>query len=339
MQIKYWTKFIRRHLKLFKRVFLHKNNLKRDALIIFFSVVVAVIFVVKAVPNRSADLVNSLSLVKTVETGKTAILSEEIIAEEVHAVQGLFNIDQWKDYRSQWYGFEIKYPETWSNPITHAAVSGSNWEYKYQFNKKNINDLDVYAGFDLIVYNLAKTKEISNTDEFPSIKNSELISSGQCQDTSVNLIETGDYPAEEIYVPQSDECYNSTLFFSFTRGEYIYNLVPFAQPGVVTLGDPQVEIMDNFPEFFAVASSLKTIDIVRPKPVVVAPKPKPKAFAPMPLSFKRTSNGLECAHKNDQPSKSKQNKSKHLDMECCLDPDEYPNPNCHYSESKYGKYL
>jgi hypothetical protein len=40
---------------------------------------------------------------------------------------------------------------------------------------------------------------------------------------------------------------------------------------------------------------------------------------------------LVCAKKNDKPRKSLNgNKRGHLDMECCLDPDETPNPWCTY---------
>jgi hypothetical protein len=59
----------------------------------------------------------------------------------------------------------------------------------------------------------------------------------------------------------------------------------------------------------------------------------------MPYVFDVKNGRRVCNHKNDHPSKSNKGKGKHLDMECCLDPDEYPNPNCYYSPDKYGKYL
>jgi hypothetical protein len=67
-----------------------------------------------------------------------------------------------------------------------------------------------------------------------------------------------------------------------------------------------------------------------------------KASARMPASFAKDSLGrLVCDKKNDKPGKSKENnKGKiHMDMECCLDPDEYPNPHCYYDPGKYGKYF
>lgn len=62
--------------------------------------------------------------------------------------------------------------------------------------------------------------------------------------------------------------------------------------------------------------------------------------APMPAAFKKVNGRLVCDKGDkDKPGKSKKGKGKHMDMECCLDPDEYPNPNCYYDPGKYGKYL
>jgi len=78
------------------------------------------------------------------------------------------------------------------------------------------------------------------------------------------------------------------------------------------------------------ASSEPKIAAPKPKPPAARPKPKPRITAPKPVSFKVVGGKLVCAKKNDKPRKSRQNKGKHLDMECCLDPDEYPNPWCTY---------
>lgn len=90
-------------------------------------------------------------------------------------------------------------------------------------------------------------------------------------------------------------------------------------------------------------------EFLKPKRVVV-PRlpfyakyvPVPKAVAPnsVRLHLSQTPsiagevkivNGRPmCAKKNDKPKKSKQNKRAHIDRECCLDPDEVPNPRCVY---------
>lgn len=61
--------------------------------------------------------------------------------------------------------------------------------------------------------------------------------------------------------------------------------------------------------------------------------------APMPYIYKTENGRRVCGSKSDHPHKSKKGKGIHMDMECCLDPDEYPNPHCYYPPEKYGKYL
>ena len=236
---------------------------------------------------------------------------------------------------SSWYGLEIKYPENWAAPIKKASSRDSQWEYRYQFRKKNVSEDNPYIGFDIVIYSIAKTKELSNTGEFPPAISEQVEMEHECSTLEGHIIETGDYPAEEIYIPPTDNCYNTTLFFSNTRGDYIYNIVSKFQGGSLISGDPRVEITDNFPEFYSIDSTFKFTDIARPRPT----SPERATSAPMPVSFKVTRGQLVCAKENDHPGKSRQNKGRHLDMECCMDPDEYPNPNCYYPPDKYGKYL
>ena len=73
------------------------------------------------------------------------------------------------------------------------------------------------------------------------------------------------------------------------------------------------------------------------KAVVI--KKKPAIAAKVPYAFDVVGGRRVCDKKNDHPSKSNKGKGKHMDMECCLDPDEYPNPHCYYDPGKYGKYL
>lgn len=327
---------VSQYVMAFLSMMLSKKNFRRDAgvvsCVIFFFLVVAfgdnLFFYV--MERRSVDFL------KEVE-GQEEIILDEKIYEEVRLIQESIDMENWKSHRSQWYGFEIKYPHAWKNPINLGAARGAMWEYQYQFRRNEIRENDPYVGFDLVIYNLAKTGNLFKTDEFPAIKNKELENDEVCQNIEGHIIETGDYPAEEIYVPLEDDCYGPALFFSYTKGNYIYNLVPVLKDGYAIAGDPRIEINDYFPDFFAIVSTLNPIDIVRPKTAVAAVKPK--ITAPKPVSYKKVNGKMVCAKKSDNPGKSKQNKGKHLDMECCLDPDEYPNPWCYYDPKKYGKYL
>jgi hypothetical protein len=242
----------------------------------------------------------------------------------------------WSAYRSQWYGFELKYPENWEKPVFQKSAAGSSWEYKYLFRKINGGGDDFYSEFDVVIYDVRKIKELFATNEFPSVKNEELKMQGACDEITGHLAENENYPAEEIYIPADDDCYNQAFFYSLTRDQYIYNIVPALKENQEVPADSKKHAMKNFPEFFSAVSNFNLIDIKRPSPESI----KPKITAPKPVSHTKDSLGRRvCAAKSDHPQKSKQDKGKHLDMECCLDPDEYPNPWCYYSPNKYDKYL
>lgn len=84
-----------------------------------------------------------------------------------------------------------------------------------------------------------------------------------------------------------------------------------------------------------------------PAPSSTAPKSKkphgyiaPGLVASLPASYKLDSRGrMVCEKNNDKPGKSEKDKPTHIDMECCLDPDEIPNPHCYYPRDKYGSLL
>lgn len=161
------------------------------------------------------------------------------------------------------------------------------------------------------------------------------------------------FMADEINIPLNDECFESVLFFTITGEEYIYNIIPFLKKdGVGREADQQEKsafqlTREYLPEFFAIAKEFELTEIAMPESIAKVPVNKAynseaaKKKAPMPVSYKRVGGKLVCAKKNDKPVKSKKNnKGKiHMDMECCLDPDEIPNPHCTYEAKKYQKYL
>lgn len=59
-------------------------------------------------------------------------------------------------------------------------------------------------------------------------------------------------------------------------------------------------------------------------------------FPPKQIAIKRVIvvHGRRCAEENDHPSKS-ETKGKHMDEDCCPDPDEWPKPGCAYSAGDY----
>ncbi|MCA9364392.1 MAG: hypothetical protein KC736_00670 [Candidatus Moranbacteria bacterium] len=81
------------------------------------------------------------------------------------------------------------------------------------------------------------------------------------------------------------------------------------------------ELSHVVPEFFLIPSTFAVQKIIRPRPEYILR---------YPVSAKVENGHLVCAKKKDKPSFSKKTKHKHLDLECCLDPDEWPNPYCTY---------
>lgn len=327
-------KCVRRCWKSFCIVFFCDKYLKRDVAILAF-----LLFGIGAIWGSHFYFQRKEKETRVSEEIITEPLNEEesIQGEEkdVPKIQAEIDKTGWTPYQNTWYGFSLKYPNNWNDPVVKKAIAGNLWEQTVQFRLRETSDENPFEGFDVKIYSIVKAKELANTDEFPHLKYEELKAESQCAIIEGHLLETGDYPAEEIYIPSNDACFNAALFFTNTRGSYIYNIVPKIKDGAGLAGDPAQEVASHMPEFFAVASEWNLIDIQRPKPVPAAPK----INAPMPLSYKAVNGQLVCAKKNDKPSKSNKGKGKHMDMECCLDPDEYPNPHCYYPPGKYGKYL
>ena len=328
------TKSVHQYWKKIILIFVDKKNLKRDAIILAaFCLFLAFIFIENQHTFFRRTTGKFRENIKQQEAA--SVMTDQQIYEEVRTIQEKISTNKWRLHQSQWYGIEIKYPETWEFPTKWAASRGSKWDYRFQFRKKSIAEGNPYIGFDVTIYDVAKTGELSKTEEFPAILVGQSKLEGECSNIAGHIIETGDYPAEEIYVPPADNCYKAALFFTNTKGAYIYNITPRLKDNSSLSGDPRVEITDNFPEFYSVISTFKLTDIVRPKPAPL----KRVILAPMPVSYKIVGGRLVCAKENDRPAKSQKNKGKHMDMECCMDPDEYPNPHCYYPPDKYGKYL
>jgi hypothetical protein len=335
MKSKKAVKCVRWCWKSFCIVFFCKKNVKRDLIILIGLIVLLGALWTATQRQHKKELESELTLPAIEEkqpTEEESVLLEE---KEISEIQSRFDISSWTPYQNSWFGFSLKYPKDWLDPVAKKAPIGALWEQKIQFRLSQTSEENPFEGFDVIIYPISKVKELFGTDEFPKLKNEELRSVSECAVIEGHLLETGDYPAEEIYVPSNDACYNAALFFTNTRGDYIYNIAPKIKDGSGLAGDPAREVASHIPEFFAVVSDWELIDIQRPKPV----PPKPRITAPMPASYKIVDGRLVCAKKNDNPGKSKQNKGRHMDMECCLDPDEYPNPHCYYPPNKYGKYL
>lgn len=263
---------------------------------------------------------------------------------EVAAIQDRVDQSAWTTYRNAWYGFTIAHPAQWQARQVGKTADKNRAIYRVRFtppatplkehDTTSATSSSPQNGFEVAVYDLRTTPQVTDTDEYPQAKTVSADQTATCQPLVGRLFETGDYPAEEFYVPFDDPCFDTALFYMLVDGQYMYTIVPFVDDA--NMGDPMVTVTDRVPEYFAAVSRFENVDIVRPKPKPVVPA----VNAPMPAWYVHDAAGRKvCAKKNDKPGKSKTNKKKHMDMECCLDPDEYPNSHCYYDPGKYGKYL
>ena len=247
------------------------------------------------------------------ETSKPVAQENIVIKEKIlETGNPIIETTDWISYQNNWYGFELKYPPNWGKPTSKSVAGGVKWEYRYQFQREKNNAEDFHFGFDVVVYNVKKVKELLNTEEYPTLKSEELKLQEACDKISGHLEENQNYPAEKIHIPPNDNCYNPAFFYSLTRNEYIYNIVPTRKDSTEAI-NPE-EISKDFPEFIVVISTLNLTDIKRPKI-------QTKINAPIPVAAINVGGRLVCAKKNDHPGYSHKGKGKHLDMECCLDPD------------------
>ncbi|MBD3300649.1 MAG: hypothetical protein GF347_04835 [Candidatus Moranbacteria bacterium] len=222
---------------------------------------------------------------------------------------------EWTFYNNKWFGFSLRYPNHWLKPQKKAPTQGQSFEALYQF-RKPINDNNSrLIGYDILIYRQnSKISDLMDTQEIQKKNFESKIKI--CEDfLSLNDSWSTTYPRFLIEVEQEDPCYEKTHFVSYQKNKHIYNIIPVTADNEVLTKETEIN------EYALLTSNINLTQIIRPKP-------KPKA--PIPHGAKKVNGKYVCAKKNDKPSVSSQNKKGHMDMQCCLDPDETPNPWCTY---------
>jgi hypothetical protein len=234
----------------------------------------------------------------------------------------------WSTYRNKWYGFEIQHPESWTDNTQYktATEKSARYDIIYKFRKDGEESSDTFSGYDVKIYSVRKVQEIENTNEIRKKDNAPAESSECSVPASEESLESGGPTLQKISINEDNPCYEPAYFYSYTKGSYIYNIVPAVGESGERFPNPEEKTSKAFPEYKEAVASFKNISLSKP---AMAPA-KPRITARRPVSAKISGGRLVCAKKNDHPHKSDKNKPGHLDLECCLDPDERPNPWCSY---------
>jgi len=232
----------------------------------------------------------------------------------------------WKKYESRKYSLSLKYPQNWPDARESSAGKGENFLLKVSFDEKGIVSASGVKGFDVFVYSAAKFPSPIGTDNLK--KKNENVPGENCPGfDSITLGEKA-YQAKEVNIAIGNPCWEENFFYSLTEKGYTFNIVPRQEGSADIFEDrKKIDILREFPEFYDVVS---TLDFAEVKTNSVAQISKDIVKKATSAPKVRYTSGATCSHKKDHPRKSK-NKGKHMDEDCCPDPDEWPNPRCAYS--------
>lgn len=225
----------------------------------------------------------------------------------------------WQVFKNDQYDFTIKYPTDWEYVQEMPAGPGAKYKLKVSFwyklaTKNNMKGVDVYVYEGNEFSNLALTDAVirKNPNASPQTLN-------QFSDVTIG---EKNYPAKEVYILNNSAFFKNTYFYSLTKDNYTYTIVPTLGKGVSSglVYDGKKEVALYLPEFFDMLSTFEFNEIV-PNPIENKISIPHRVYISKPM----------CANKNDHPQYSKQHKGLHMDEDCCMDPDEWPNPRCAYS--------
>lgn len=127
--------------------------------------------------------------------------------------------------------------------------------------------------------------------------------------------------ADSIFLPETEEIATGNTEITLTPEEKVTpndGNASAVAPQENKEDKPEEKIVENVPDTTAPAVKKDTAKNTTATKPPVAPK-------------KEASKAISCKHENDHPSYSK-TKGKHMDEDCCPDPDERPKPGCVYSQ-------
>jgi hypothetical protein len=170
-------------------------------------------------------------------------------------------ISDWKTYRNDEYGFEIKYPKDWPMPLVDKQskpAEGVLYLEDVKFKNGNspekigfsisISKNSTFLDYDLLDQGIGLALQSSFKGDLNNCpKPSEHTSIGD-----VN------YPAKIIYVAPQNPCFQETYFYILKNGNYNYVISPEPLKGEGYIGyDGKKETQKSFPSFYQILSTFK----------------------------------------------------------------------------------
>ena len=242
----------------------------------------------------------------------------------------------WKTYQDKKYNFEIKYPSSWADPQA-KAVNDKDFAYQYEV---RFGTADTLSESDNEGFSVFVTKKDSSD---------ENIDVGDCIASLPETPPNESTPKNQGQSDKNDQCllYKLKLAgedpgyysYQFMGQDFEYNFFPVLSDSsksslLTTKRMSQFEAAANTfsLDFEAIAlQKKKTAERLRQQ-AIAAEKERIKTL------YRPSTQKSVCVEKHIHPSKSDR-QGKHIDEDCCPDPDEWPNLRCKYKSSDFGIML
>lgn len=242
----------------------------------------------------------------------------------------------WKTYQDNKYNFEIKYPPSWADPKPQV-INDKDFAYQYKVSfgttetlSENDND-----GFSVYVTKRDSSDEnIDLGDCISSPPETQQITSPSKDSGQTDLKDQ--CLLYKVRLAGEDPGYYS---YQFMGQNFEYNFFP----ALIDSSKSSSLVTENMPQFEAAANTFtldfEAIELAKKK---TAERLKQQAIAAEKARIKSlyrpSTQKSVCIEKHIHPSKSDK-QGKHVDEDCCPDPDEWPNLRCKYKPSDYGILL
>lgn len=242
------------------------------------------------------------------------------------------NISNWKTYEDSSYDFKIKYPESWADPQAQV-IDDKNFDYQYVVNfgtEKTLNGND-NKGFSILVSKNKTADE--NIDECDCACDQLKVDSNQ----ENYIAPTSSYILPEL---KAEEDYNSCYFYQFMGEDYEYKLIPILSSDsnsspLENDGLNEFELAKNTFTVDYESVQQKAIKLEEERLAAIERARQAEIARLAAIERARQASLRSCPHPDRKPSYS-DTKGKHMDEDCCPDPDEWPNPKCRYSAKDYS---
>ncbi|HLN19397.1 MAG TPA: hypothetical protein VK255_04495 [Patescibacteria group bacterium] len=236
---------------------------------------------------------------------------------------------EWNTYENNNYGFKVKYPNDWQIQEEKINDTDFNYIYKTSFGSSRGFDGETAEGFDVFVYkkgvclpDLIKIENSARIQGLADLIDNQGIINENCVSRKVAV---------------GDEYFPSSInIYQYTGANYTYVIIPFLSRNASLPEHIQNQYEESV-KSFALVSENPTTNMDQSSKVkenILPAKSVPNAQK-IPVAPARPQRGTMICPDSQQKPRYSKTKSRHMDEDCCPDPDEWANPQCAYPSAAF----